>query len=79
MGRTWTPEPCKCKWCGEPTPMTGTKLCTRCWEMWMRIVEYPHLAQRMLAEVLAYPPGEIIKAEPPVVLIGPDKRAREDS
>lgn len=40
-----------CKWCGEETPMIGTKSCDRCWELNTRILRSPKLAAKML---LAY-------------------------
>lgn len=30
-------ETVPCKYCGEPTPMTGTKMCHNCWEVVRRI------------------------------------------
>lgn len=39
---------CPCKWCGDPTPMLGTKMCDRCWELDHRISAQPKLARRML-------------------------------
>lgn len=42
-------ETVPCKWCGVPTPMTGTKCCDNCWEMASRIFAYPALAEKMLA------------------------------
>jgi hypothetical protein len=29
-----------CETCGVPTPMTGTKRCTNCWEVEQRLPEY---------------------------------------
>lgn len=46
------PEVILCKLCGErETPMLGTKLCDRCWELKRRVEADPHLARRVLAEM----------------------------
>lgn len=37
-----------CRLCGEPTVMTGTKLCDRCWELERRIHRDPQLAFKIL-------------------------------
>lgn len=37
-----------CKWCGNPTLMTGTKECDRCYELNTRISANPELALQML-------------------------------
>lgn len=37
-----------CRICSNPTPMLGTKLCDRCWELEKRIHADPELAQRIL-------------------------------
>lgn len=41
----------KCKWCGKPTVMHGTKMCDSCWELHHRITADPQLTKRMLEEV----------------------------
>jgi hypothetical protein len=38
-----------CKWCGTPTPMTGTRLCNRCWELDSRIGLDLDLAEKIVA------------------------------
>ena len=38
-----------CKWCEKPTPMTGTRMCERCFELDNRIADKPALAARILA------------------------------
>jgi len=40
-----------CKFCGDPTPMTGTKCCDRCWELETRIRKDIHLAKKILVAV----------------------------
>jgi hypothetical protein len=37
-----------CTLCGTPTPMTATKLCTRCWELSRRIRRDPELARQLV-------------------------------
>jgi hypothetical protein len=37
-----------CTLCSTPTPMTATKLCTRCWELSRRIRRDPELAASIL-------------------------------
>lgn len=37
-----------CRICGEQTPMLGTKLCDRCWELETRIHHDPELARKIL-------------------------------
>ena len=41
-------ETVACSICGTPTPMLGTKLCDRCWELKTRIEADPELAQKIL-------------------------------
>ena len=38
----------ECRICGEPTPMLGTKLCDRCWELERRIQVDPLIAKKIL-------------------------------
>lgn len=40
-----------CKWCGNPTPMTGTKMCDGCRELNHRISLNPALARKMLNRI----------------------------
>lgn len=40
-----------CRICGTATPMTGTKLCDRCWELDGRIKAAPDLARKILAAI----------------------------
>lgn len=42
-------ETCACKFCGTATPMTGTRMCDRCWELNRRIGSDPALALKILA------------------------------
>lgn len=44
-------QPVPCRWCGELTDMTGTKMCDRHYELSTRIEREPEMAARMLAEV----------------------------
>lgn len=44
-------ETVPCRICGNQTPMTGTKLCDRCWELKKRIHADPAIAERILLEV----------------------------
>jgi len=37
-----------CKWCGVQTPMLGTRLCDRCWELERQVVLRPDLARAIL-------------------------------
>lgn len=41
-------EQVQCKWCGEPTRMTATKMCDGCWELDTRIRSQMELAERIL-------------------------------
>jgi len=41
-------ETVPCKWCGDQTPMTGTELCDRCWELDWRIRLNVDLAKRIV-------------------------------
>lgn len=38
-----------CRWCGKPTPMTGTKECDPCHELRVRINMDPEITSRILA------------------------------
>ena len=40
-----------CVWCGLLTPMLGTKMCDRCWELDTRIQFDPNLAREMLKKI----------------------------
>jgi len=40
-----------CKLCATPTPMLGTRLCGRCWELDRRVRAAPEIARRILAEL----------------------------
>lgn len=61
--RKWTPgaaamaitkdEEIPCRLCEKPTPMLGTKLCDRCWELETRIRNDPELALKILGDVLS--------------------------
>jgi hypothetical protein len=42
---------CPCKWCGKPTPMTGTKQCDPCWNTANAVQSDPELALRVLTEL----------------------------
>lgn len=42
-------ETIPCRICSEPTPMLGTKLCNRCWELEGRIRRDPEIARGILA------------------------------
>jgi hypothetical protein len=42
---------CPCGICGQPTTMTATKRCDRCWELEHRIEGNPDLARKILAKV----------------------------
>lgn len=42
---------CPCELCGNPTTMTNTKRCDRCWELETRIQSNPELARRILDEI----------------------------
>jgi hypothetical protein len=44
-----------CMWCGEPTPMLGTKKCDKHWELQHRIESEPEMALRMLIPALLLP------------------------
>ena len=76
MARTFQqPESVRCKWCGAVTPATGTKVCIVCWRLEFLIRNDPELAQRMLDALRAEPPDPEI----PVVLTGPENRARKEA
>ena len=40
-----------CRICKDETPMLGTKLCDRCWELETRINRDPDLAERILTRL----------------------------
>jgi hypothetical protein len=40
-----------CHICGLQTPMLGTKLCDRCWELESRIIANPELAKKIIASL----------------------------
>lgn len=40
-----------CRLCGKLTPMLGTKLCDRCWELESRIKHNPELARKILEQL----------------------------
>lgn len=40
-----------CHICGLQTPMLGTKLCDRCWELQSRIIANPHLAKKIISSL----------------------------
>lgn len=40
-----------CELCSDPTPMSGTKRCDRCWELEGRIEMNPDLARKVLARL----------------------------
>lgn len=42
-------ETVPCRLCGKPTPMTGTKLCDRHWELEGRVLAEPDMTRRILA------------------------------
>lgn len=44
-------ETTACTLCDKQTPMLGTKLCDRCWELQSRIKSDPELARAILEEV----------------------------
>lgn len=44
-------DTCKCKYCGNETKMTGTKLCDRCWELETRIYADLELAKKIIKSV----------------------------
>jgi NMD protein affecting ribosome stability and mRNA decay len=46
-----TIEMIPCTICGKPTPMLGTKLCNRCWELRSRILADPELARKIINEM----------------------------
>ena len=41
-------ETVPCKYCGEPTPMLGTKMCDKCWELECRIIANIDLAKKII-------------------------------
>lgn len=38
-----------CRICGNATPMRGTKLCDRCWELERRVLADPELARKIMS------------------------------
>jgi hypothetical protein len=44
-------EKVPCRICTQPTPMLGTKLCDRCYELETRVKRDPELAAQILASV----------------------------
>jgi len=38
-------ETVPCLFCGKPTPMLGTRKCTNCWEVTLRLPEFLRTAQ----------------------------------
>ncbi len=40
-----------CEICGQPTSMTGTKRCNRCWDLERRIRMDPSLAERIVTRL----------------------------
>lgn len=42
------PATVPCRLCADPTTMTGTRLCDRCWELEWRIEDRPLIARRIL-------------------------------
>lgn len=44
-------ETTECTLCNQETPMIGTKLCDRCWELKSRIEADPELARKILASI----------------------------
>lgn len=46
-------ETVPCRICGVDTPMTGTKLCDRCWELEMRIEGDLEIAERIILSIKA--------------------------
>lgn len=40
-----------CRICSKPTPMLGTKLCDRCWQLESAIRHSPALAEKILKEL----------------------------
>ena len=44
-------ETCECRICGKQTPMLGTKLCDRCWELEGRIRRDLPLAEKIIDQL----------------------------
>lgn len=44
-------EEIPCRLCKKPTPMLGTKLCDRCWELETRIHYDPELATQIISKI----------------------------
>ena len=44
-------EEIPCRLCKKPTPMLGTKLCDRCWELETRINIDPEIAIKILSKI----------------------------
>lgn len=41
----------ECELCGDPTRMTGNRMCNRCWELETRIRMDPELSQKILDDL----------------------------
>ena len=52
-------ETVPCKWCGEPTPMLGTKECDRCYELRSRIEYDPALAVKIYTTLFGVKYGSV--------------------
>lgn len=52
------PATVPCRLCADPTTMTGTRLCDRCWELEWRIEDRPLIARRIL-KAAANIPGAV--------------------
>lgn len=46
-----TIETVPCELCEAPTPMTATKLCDRCWELYKRISANVELSRKILQDI----------------------------
>lgn len=44
-------ETVKCRRCGNPTFMTGSKLCDRCWDLETRIRMSPEIAMAIIKDI----------------------------
>jgi len=56
-----TKETIPCKWCHMPTPMLGTRMCDRCYELEMRIERDPDLARRMLDAIAPVTERDLVR------------------
>lgn len=43
------PKTVPCRWCSKETPMTGTEMCDRCWELDHRIRGDLEIARKIFA------------------------------